>query len=129
MRIIFIHNRYQQQGGEDVAVDLECQLLKEKGHEVKVVFFQNANPTGHLDKASQGIRAIFNRYSYRLVKNAIQEFHPDLVHVHNFFFAASPSIFYAAKKMRVPAILTLHNYRLICANALYCDRGSHVNCV
>jgi len=50
-------------------------------------------------------------------------FRPDVVHVHNFFYAASPSIFYAAKKMNVPAVLTLHNYRLICANALLLRHG------
>ena len=123
MRILFIHNRYQQPGGEDVAVELESQILKDKGHEVRVLFFQNANPERPVDKLTKGIRAIYDRNSYGLVKNEIEAFRPDVIHVHNFFYAASPSIFYAAKKMKVPAILTLHNYRLICANALLLRHG------
>jgi len=123
MRILFIHNRYQQPGGEDVAVELESQLLKDKGHDVRVLFFQNSNPEGSVGKITKGMRAIYDRNSYRVVKNEIEVFRPDVVHVHNFFYAASPSIFYAAKKMNVPAVLTLHNYRLICANALLLRHG------
>ena len=106
-----------------MAVELESQLLKDKGHDVRVLFFQNSNPEGSVGKITKGIRAIYDRNSYRVVKNEIEVFRPDVVHVHNFFYAASPSIFYAAKKMNVPAVLTLHNYRLICANALLLRHG------
>ena len=106
-----------------MAVELESQLLKDKGHDVRVLFFQNSNPEGPVGKITKGIRAIYDRNSYRVVKNEIEVFRPDVVHVHNFFYAASPSIFYAAKKMNVPAVLTLHNYRLICANALLLRHG------
>jgi len=106
-----------------VAVELESQLLKDKGHDVRVLFFQNSNPEGSVGKITKGMRAIYDRNSYRVVKNEIEVFRPDVVHVHNFFYAASPSIFYAAKKMNVPAVLTLHNYRLICANALLLRHG------
>ena len=106
-----------------MAVELESQLLKDKGHDVRVLFFQNSNPEGSVGKITKGMRAIYDRNSYRVVKNEIEVFRPDVVHVHNFFYAASPSIFYAAKKMNVPAVLTLHNYRLICANALLLRHG------
>ena len=106
-----------------MAVELESQLLKDKGHDVRVLFFQNSNPEGSVGKITKGIRAIYDRNSYRVVKNEIEVFRADVVHVHNFFYAASPSIFYAAKKMNVPAVLTLHNYRLICANALLLRHG------
>ena len=106
-----------------MAVELESQLLKDKGHDVRVLFFQNSNPEGSVGKITKGMRAIYDRNSYRVVKNEIEVFRPDVVHVHNFFYAASPSIFYAAKKMNVPAVLTIHNYRLICANALLLRHG------
>ena len=52
----------------------------------------------------------------------IKEFKPDILHVHNFVPLASPSIFYVAKRHKVPVVLTLHNYRLICPSAtLYHD--------
>ena len=40
-KILVIHNRYRFKGGEDIAVDKEIALLKQK-FEVKVLFFDNS---------------------------------------------------------------------------------------
>jgi hypothetical protein len=34
LRILVVHNYYQQPGGEDVVVRLESELLRARGHEV-----------------------------------------------------------------------------------------------
>src|SRR5919109_3288916 len=34
MKVLIIHNSYQQPGGEDVAADRETSLLRQAGHEV-----------------------------------------------------------------------------------------------
>ncbi|HYF31100.1 MAG TPA: glycosyltransferase family 4 protein [Chitinophagaceae bacterium] len=118
MKILFIHNRYRQHGGEDVAVELETSLLQQKGHEVQTIIFNNEEPSGVLNKLRFGRNAIYNKTSARLVKKTIETFRPDIVHVHNWFFAASPSVLFAASKTGVPVIMTIHNYRLVCSNAL-----------
>jgi glycosyltransferase involved in cell wall biosynthesis len=118
MRILFIHNRYQQEGGEDVALDLEVRLLEQKGHVVTTLLFDNEGMDGFLKKVERGMQALYNRRSARIVERIIREFGPDLVHVHNIFFTASPSVIRVAAKHKLPVVLTLHNYRLICANAL-----------
>src|SRR3984957_19312825 len=118
MRILFIHNRYQQEGGEDVALDLEVRLLEQKGHVVSTLLFDNEGMDGFLKKVERGVQALYNRRSARIVERTIREFEPDLVHVHNIFFTASPSVIRVAAKHKLPVVLTLHNYRLICANAL-----------
>lgn len=123
MRILFIHNQYQQAGGEDVAVATEANLLLEKGHEVRTIIFQNTNPSGTIDKLRKGWNAIYNSSSYKKVIGEIKVFKPDVVHVHNLFFVASPSVLFAVKKMCIPVVLTIHNYRLICANALLLRDG------
>lgn len=115
MRILFIHNKYRQYGGEDVAVELETSLLKQRGHEVQLLLFSNDETAGAL---RSGINAIYNRAAAKKVQEVIQQFKPQIIHVHNWFFAASPSIFFAARKEGVPVIMTIHNYRFICANAL-----------
>lgn len=56
-------------------------------------------------------------------KKIIQEAKPDVVHVHNFFPLWSPSIFYACKSLKIPVILTLHNYRTLCPTALLMHDG------
>jgi glycosyltransferase involved in cell wall biosynthesis len=117
MRVLFIHNQYRQHGGEDVALELETNLLKERGHDIEVLLFSNETPSGSAGVWS-GINAVYNKGAAKKVRQAIQQFKPDIIHVHNWFFTASPSVFYAAKKERVPVIMTIHNYRFICANAL-----------
>jgi len=118
VRILFIHNKYRQYGGEDVAVELESSALIKRGHEVKTVFFDNISIGSFFSKIIAGFRAIYNFSSAKEISKIIVEFKPDVIHIHNLFFVASPSVIYAAKRHKVPVILTLHNYRLICANAL-----------
>ena len=118
MKILFIHNRYKQYGGEDVAVELETSILIEKGHEVKTIYFDNTPVQGFFSKLATAIRSVYNFNSAKKISKTILQFKPDVVHIHNLFFIASPSILFAASKHKIPVILTLHNYRLICANAL-----------
>jgi glycosyltransferase involved in cell wall biosynthesis len=47
------------------------------------------------------------------------------MHVHNFFPLLSPSIYFAAREAGVAVVQTLHNYRLVCPNALL-FRDGHV---
>src|SRR5690606_25449192 len=49
----------------------------------------------------------------------IEEFKPDIVHVHNFFPLLSPAVYDAANAAGVPVVQTFHNYRTICANGLF----------
>jgi glycosyltransferase involved in cell wall biosynthesis len=44
----------------------------------------------------------------------IDETRPDVVHCHNVYHQLTPSIIGAAKRRRVPVVLTLHDYKLIC---------------
>ena len=118
MKILFIHNRYKQFGGEDVAVELETAVLINKGHEVKTIFFDNTSIGGFFSKIAAGFRSIYNFSSAKEISKIILQFKPDVVHIHNLFFIASPSVINAANHHKIPVILTLHNYRLICANAL-----------
>lgn len=48
---------------------------------------------------------------------------PDVVHVHNTFMMISPSIYSACYEARVPAVQTLHNYRLLCPAATLFREG------
>jgi len=56
-------------------------------------------------------------------EQAIRQHRPDLVHVHNTFPLASPAVIHAAKAEGVPVVMTLHNYRLLCVNALFFREG------
>lgn len=120
MKILFIHTKYlHSAGGEDTTVQAESDLMRSKGHDVRVHFFDNANLGGGIKgKLTAGISAVYNRSSAEEIRKVLLGFAPDVVHVHNFFFAASPSVLREVHRHRIPLVVTIHNYRLICANAL-----------
>lgn len=120
MKILFIHTRYlQSAGGEDTTVDAESNLMRSKGHDVRVHIFDNAGmQNGFTGKLKAGVSGIYNSHSAKEVEKIVEEFAPDVVHVHNLFFAASPSVLIAVHKKKIPIVATIQNYRLICANAL-----------
>lgn len=123
MRVLCIHNRYQQEGGEDVALELEVNLLRQNGHETEVLLFENRQISTVADKLKTGLQSLYSFSSARSLLQAIDRFRPDIIHVHNLFFVASPAILVAANKRRVPVVMTLHNYRLVCSNALLMRDG------
>jgi glycosyltransferase involved in cell wall biosynthesis len=119
MRILFVHNRYRQAGGEDIALSLEVALMNEKGHVTDTLLFDNEEmDTGWKARFRTFCNAVYNRTSEKKLTRKIHDFAPDIIHVHNLFFVASPSVLSGAAKMHIPVVLTVHNYRLICCNAL-----------
>ena len=94
-KILVIHNKYQQLGGEDIAVENEIQFLK-KYYEVRVLYFDNEITTYF----KQILYFILNKNisSAKILRTTIEEFNPDLVYVHNTWFKASVSIFTTLKK-------------------------------
>ncbi|MBO9573266.1 MAG: glycosyltransferase family 4 protein [Chitinophagaceae bacterium] len=120
MKFLFIHTRYlQSAGGEDTTLDAEMKLMKEKGHEVRLLLFDNASMgNGIKGKINAGLSAIYNSSSAKKLREILNEYRPDIIHVHNFFFTASPSVLIEAKKHKIPVVVTIHNFRLVCANSL-----------
>jgi glycosyltransferase involved in cell wall biosynthesis len=117
MKILLVHNKYQQYGGEDVVFQSESELLKNNGNQVDYLLFDNKEIKSTLDKIISGARSVYNSKSAKALEQKIDHFQPDVIHVHNFFPLASPSIFFVAKKKNIPVVMTLHNYRLICPSA------------
>jgi len=123
MKILLVHNKYQQPGGENVVFETEGELLSSNGHFVERLTFDNAEIKTWVDKCLSGLKVIYNPASARKFREKIEHFNPDIIHVHNFVPLVSPSIFSVAKKFGIPIILTLHNYRLICPSATLVYKG------
>lgn len=117
MRILIVHNKYQCHGGEDAVVESEGALLVKYGHVVEYQFFNNNTIRTRGDQLLSGIGIIYNRTSAKVLQKKILAFNPDVIHVHNIHFLASPSVFYVARRLEVPVVMTLHNFRLICPSA------------
>ena len=118
MRVLLLHNRYRVRGGEDAVVDLECEMLRGAGLTVDLLEVSNDEIAGAAQMIQTALAVPYSLSARHLVSARIRAFQPDIVHVHNFFPALSPSVYDACRAALVPVVQTLHNYRLVCANAL-----------
>jgi glycosyltransferase involved in cell wall biosynthesis len=128
MRILQVHTRYREAGGEDAVVEAEAELLTRAGHEV--VPYVAENPVGAAGTAASLAVSPWNPWTARRLRAAATQVRPDIVHVHNTWFALSPSILATLDLAGVPVVATLHNYRLLCVNAmLFRDGHACEDCV
>ena len=119
-RVLQIHTRYRQAGGEDRVVEAERQLLERAGIAVQQVIFDNADLRESQSLAGDlrlAVSAISSRAAARRVRAAVAAHRPQVVHVHNTFPSASPSVYTASAVDGVPVVQTVHNYRFVCPSA------------
>lgn len=124
MKCLMVHNSYQQSGGEDQVFNAEARLLEAHGHDV-VRFTAHNDAVRELAPAALAMKTIWNHAAARDARAVMRRERPQVVHVHNTFPLISPAIYHAAWAEGVPVVQTLHNYRLLCPNALL-FRDGHV---
>lgn len=124
MKVLLVHNRYQQAGGEDNVVAAEAKLLSDHGHGIELWSVENNDlPTGLTGKIKTALTTSYSPSSLTIARDKLRRFQPDVVHVHNFFPQISPSVYDACLEKNVPVVQTLHNYRLICPGATLMRQG------
>lgn len=123
MRVLVAHNRYQGRGGEDVVFEAEVALLRGAGHSVETFTVSNEAIDSIAARIATTLSIADNAAGKRGMAAAIDRFRPDVVHVHNFFPLLSPAVFDVCRQKRVPAVVTLHNYRTICTGGMLMRDG------
>lgn len=113
MRILMLHNRYLERGGEDTSFRMEAELLRSNGCEV-VTYEENNTRVKDIGRARTAMGSIWSPYSYRKVREILRNDHFDVMHVQNFFPLISPSVYYAAAREGVAVVQSLRNFRLTC---------------
>lgn len=121
-RILIAHNRYQQRGGEDAVVEDETLLLRGRGHAVETYTRHNdeIGDTSRLDLLRQ---TLWSKRTTDDLARLFAEFRPSVIHVHNTFPLISPSLYWAAAQAGIPVVQTLHNFRLLCPQAMFLREG------
>jgi glycosyltransferase involved in cell wall biosynthesis len=129
LRVLLVHNAYQQRGGEDSVVASEAALLQAHGHAVETYLRHNDDVPG-VSKVALAAQALWSRQSADAIHQRINDFRPDVVHVHNTLPLISPSVFWAARRAGVPVVQTLHNFRMMCPQAMFLrDRKTCEDCL
>ena len=122
MRVLIAHNAYQHRGGEDSVAESEITMLRAHGHEVQTYRRHNDELAG-IGRASAALQAVWSSRTTAEVEQCIGSFKPDVIHVHNTMPLISPSIYWTAQRFGVPVVQTLHNFRLICPQAMLLREG------
>ncbi len=113
MRILILHNYYQHPGGEDVVFEQEKALLATTEEVFSLTFSNKKGWWG----AWQTLWSPWNVWAGQRLKRAIKQYEPDIIHIHNLHYAIGPIAVRIAKRMGIPVVMTLHNYRLLCPSA------------
>lgn len=154
MKILFINKFFYIKGGAESVFFDTAHLLEKNGN--KVMFFSMRHPKNAASKYEKYFisnidyerASIFHKlyasmnilYSIETrVKLAalIKHERPDIAHLHNIYHQMSPSILHTLKKVAIPTVMTLHDYKLCCPSYSMlagsevcesCKDGKYYNC-
>lgn len=121
MKILVVHNRYQQPGGEDQVFVDETTLL-EASNNVSRYELHN-DRVERMSRLALAQETVWSTSAHRELRALVRRERPDVAHFHNTLPLVSPSGYYAVKSEGVPVVQTLHNYRLFCPVALFFRDG------
>jgi glycosyltransferase involved in cell wall biosynthesis len=132
MKVLLANKFFFRNGGSETVMFQERDFLLRSGHQVVDFSMQNESnfPSpnsaffvsqqdyrgegGKLGKLKSAFSLIHSTESVKKISALIRETRPDLVHCHNIYHQLTPSIIGAAKKLGVPVVLTLHDYKPVC---------------
>ena len=152
MKILLVNKFHYLKGGSEKYYFELGELLKEQGHEVAYFSMQDEKNIKtdckeyfvekfDLNNSSKwkALNVIYNYRNYKKMKEAMEEFKPDIVHLNNFQRQLSSSIIKAISRKNVPIVFTAHDLQAICPAITMMDneynpcelclKGKYINCI
>lgn len=154
MRILTVNKFYFINGGAETVCFNTAKLLRGKGHTVSFFsmkdprnfptndekyFIENVNyENGSFgNKLSVSLKLLYSIEAKNKLRILLNDNSPDIAHLHNIYHQISPSVLHVFKKMNIPTVMTLHDYKLVCASYFMlkrsiiceaCGFGQYYNC-
>jgi glycosyltransferase involved in cell wall biosynthesis len=142
VRILHVNKfLYRRGGAESYMLDVAA-LQEADGHEV--AFFAMSHPEnrqtryarwfpsyvefeppppGVTAKVRGTARLMWSESARRGMEAVLEDFRPEVVHLHNVYHQLSPSILRPVHRRRIGAVMTLHDYKLACPTYRFLDHG------
>jgi len=134
LTILHVNKFHYLKGGSEVVYFQTAQVLESHGH--KSLFFSMHHPDNQpcvtsdffvpfidfnkLEGLKENIRGagriLYSLKSRKLLSNLLDRYKIDIAHLHNIHHQISPSILHEFKKRKIPVIMTLHDYKMVCAS-------------
>lgn len=119
MRVAIVHSFYSSRSpsGENIAVVQQAEALRRAGYTVEV--FAQRTDERELSNLYP-LKAAWHVASGKGPRPSLDEFAPDIVHIHNLF----PNYGKAwIRDSTVPVVVSLHNYRPLCSAGIFFRKG------
>lgn len=156
MKVLFCNKYFFPKGGSELVMLDTARLLEEHGHQV--AFFAMHHPlnlpseyspffVSQVDYSSRlnlcqkvkaAARVLYSLEARKKIRALIAREKPDVVHLHNIYHQLSPSIIAEIARHRLPMVMTVHDYKLVCPAILslrhgkvcgLCARGRYYHCL
>lgn len=133
LNILFLNKFYYLKGGSERIFFEEMALLEKRGH--KVIPYSRRNPNNipteydhffapefRVDKglSYQSLKSvidiIYSNSTRKHLKKLLSKEHPHIAHAHNIYGILSTSVLDELFANGIPAVLSLHDYKIICPN-------------
>jgi glycosyltransferase involved in cell wall biosynthesis len=111
IRVLVIHNRYRQTGGEEQSLKLHLRALRNGGVEHRLLERRSAGAA----RMPAGVTMLRGGERADDVRAAVQELGATVVHCHNLQPLLGPRALAAARDAGARVVVHLHNFRLFCA--------------
>ncbi|GHV49398.1 glycosyl transferase [Bacteroidia bacterium] len=143
MKILQIDKYFYKKGGAETVFFNTIQLLEKHGHTVipfalkseknlhspfseYFVGFPELSESGLGMKCKKIFSFIYNKEAARQLDRLLSVEKPDIAHIHLFMNGLSVSILPVLRRHKVPVVMSLHDYRLICPTYLFLDRKGNI---
>ena len=141
MKILQVNKFFFLRGGSERYMIELSKILKAKGHEIAYFsmhhemnvpsewsdyFVKNIDYdkcSGVINLFKSGKNILYSREAERNMTRLIEDFKPDVAHIHNFNHQLTPSILFALKRKKIPVVMTLHDYKLACPSYNLLNHG------
>lgn len=145
MKILQVNQFYYPRGGADkYFLDL-TRALEQAGHTVAVFSMTHPknwpspwsdyfvsrvsfNEPTWRDRLKTTGRVLYSREAKRKFARLVRDFKPDIIHLHNIYHHISPSILDVSRQHKIPVVMHLHDYKLVCANHAMFNNGKFCDC-
>ncbi|MDD3607519.1 MAG: glycosyltransferase [Candidatus Moranbacteria bacterium] len=135
MRILQINKFLYPRGGADKHFLDVVELLQERGHRVAVFSMKhqknfesrwqkyflsyvgyNREDSNFWEKIKGVGRMFYSFEANKKINQLLDDFDPEIVHIHNIYHQLSPCILFEIKKRNIPVVMTVHDYKLVNPN-------------
>ena len=131
MKILQLNKYFYQKGGAETVFFNTISTLENRGHQVipfalknkknkfseyasYFVDYPELSESNIWTKITNIPAFIYNRQAAKQLERLILDKKPDIAHIHLLFNSLSVSILPVLQKYRIPTVMTVHDYRLIC---------------